>query len=346
MSVLRVVLLFFVFTLQFGCDNHSSSQVEQTTTLSLDINLDPTANRSPEEFSPFDTSTYNEFVSRTIYDSLLAPHTLQLFFIKQQISNAQPNTWNLAVRVDNINVADPLDSESPHAAMFTIVFNSDGSKQTVISDNVLISNWTPVNADNLSNGAIGPVNVSQGATIPIQLPPISSNFVIDTDQITQRVVDKEKTVRVTPRVQLDQTANVPTELFVTDSVNTFNHKSTHTIIDSLGIEHVLALYYIKVDEMNTWSVIAKVAERDVGDPLLGTEPTIKSFMLKFMNNGQLDELNSDPGLVSNWDPLDEDGLPNGASRPLNVVNGGALPIMTYELDSNFEIEFSDTVLLL
>jgi flagellar hook protein FlgE len=276
---------------------------------------------------------------------LLEPHTLQLFFIKQESFNAQPSTWRLAARVDNISVADPLDTESTHAATFTIVFNSDGSKQTAVSDNILISNWTPVNADNLSNGATGPVNVSQGATVPVQLPPISSNFVINTDQITQKVLDKEKTVRVIPRVQLDQTVNISTEPFVTDNVNTFNHKSTHTIVDSLGIEHMLALYYIKVDGMNTWSVIAKVAERNIGDPILGTEPSVKSFMLKFMNNGQLDVQNSEPGLVSNWDPLDEDGLPNGASRPLNVVNGGTLPIVTYTFNSNFEIEFSEMVLL-
>ena len=67
--------------------------------------------------------------------------------------------------------------------------------------------------------------------------------------------------------------------------------------------------------------------------------------VKFMNNSQLDAQNSDPGLVSNWDPLDEEGLPNGASRPLNAVNGGTLPIATYALDSNFEIDFSEMVLL-
>jgi len=344
MQVWRIEFLIIVFILHVGCSSNSSEQ-RQTTSVLLDTNIDPRVEVPLEEFSPSDTQTFHELVTRTIYDSLLNPHELQLFFTKQEQNNTTvPNTWALAVRVDNMSVADPLDSGSIYAAMFRVVFNDDGSINTTLTDDVLISNWIPVNDENIPNGSLGPTYLSQGATAPVQLPPISSNFVINVERMTQRGLDQGQTIKVTPELELDQTTNVPVGLFDMVNISSFNQKSTHTIIDSLGIEHALALYYIRVDGVNVWNVIAKVAGRDVGDPVLGPEPSIKSFALKFLSNGQLDAQNSDAGLVSNWVSYDSNGVLSGATGPLNVVNGGRLPI-TSPHDSNFEIDFTGLVLL-
>ena len=42
-------------------------------------------------------------------------------------------------------------------------------------------------------------------------------------------------------------------------------------------------------------------------------------------------------LISNWDPVDFEGIPNGAYRPQNIVDGGVLPIDMNDQNSNFEI---------
>jgi flagellar hook protein FlgE len=60
----------------------------------------------------------------------------------------------------------------------------------------------------------------------------------------------------------------------------------------------------------------------------------------FDPDGSLNDILSDDILVSNWDPLDSQGLPNGAARPRNVVDGGVLPIPNPPTSSNFEIDIS------
>ena len=84
----------------------------------------------------------------------------------------------------------------------------------------------------------------------------------------------------------------------------------------------------------------QIDNRDVGDPLVGTVPSRASYNLVFNENGSLNQLLSDKVLISNWDPLDSSGLPNGAARPQNVVAGGTLPIPNPPTSSNFEIDIS------
>src|SRR5690606_18946499 len=54
-----------------------------------------------------------------------------------------------------------------------------------LSDPVLVSNWTPRDANGQPNGADGPLTVAGGGTLPIANPPSSSNFEIRLDSITQ-----------------------------------------------------------------------------------------------------------------------------------------------------------------
>ena len=54
-----------------------------------------------------------------------------------------------------------------------------------MTDDILISNWTPVDVNGNPNGALGPQNVLAGGSVIIPDPPSSSNFVIDVGKSTQ-----------------------------------------------------------------------------------------------------------------------------------------------------------------
>ncbi len=137
---------------------------------------------------------------------------------------------------------------------------------------------------------------------------------------------------------------------------TYNAATSLTVYDSLGNPHALSLYFVKErftpgvpgEEANRWSAYALIDGVDVGDPdpnlppPANVEPTRARFNLQFNSDGTLNPAGTDPILVSNWVPLDEDGNPNGATGPLNVLGGGALPIAQPPSSSNFEIRLDDS----
>lgn len=127
---------------------------------------------------------------------------------------------------------------------------------------------------------------------------------------------------------------------------TYNHATSTTIFDSLGNAHVLSLYFVKQQQNtstlpNTWQMHVQIDNQDVGDPLIGTTPSRATFNIVFDDDGQVNRTLTDPVLISNWQPLDANGNPNGARGPLNVVNGGVLPIPIPATSSNFEIDVSE-----
>jgi flagellar hook protein FlgE len=139
-------------------------------------------------FDPADAGTYNHATSTKIYDSLGNSHVLQLFFVKQaQPSNVaqEQSTWQMHVLIDNTDVGDPLIGTDPSRATYNVVFNGDGTLNEALTDEVLISNWIPLDADGNPNGATLPQNVVDGGTLPIDFPPTSSNFEIDIATLTQ-----------------------------------------------------------------------------------------------------------------------------------------------------------------
>ncbi len=146
-------------------------------------------------FDPNDQKTYNHATSTTIYDSLGNSHVMRQFFVKQDYDPADPTTtanhWVMYVQIDGQNVGDPdptlpsPQNTEPTMASFDIHFLPDGTLDTATTDSMLISNWTPIGADGLPIGALGPLNVLQGGTIPVADPPSSSNYVIDLTGSTQ-----------------------------------------------------------------------------------------------------------------------------------------------------------------
>jgi flagellar hook protein FlgE len=146
-------------------------------------------------FDPLDQKTFNHATNTPIFDSLGNEHTMRQYFVKQAYDPADPTTsanhWKMYVQIDGKNVGDPNPSlPSPQnveatMASFDVHFGPDGTLNTSMSDAILISNWTPLGADGSPIGALGPLNVLQGGTIPVAEPPASSNFLVDLAGSTQ-----------------------------------------------------------------------------------------------------------------------------------------------------------------
>ncbi len=147
------------------------------------------------EFDPSDQSTYNSATSMTVYDSLGIPHVMTQYFVKQEYDptdpTSAPNHWQVNVLIDGADVGDPDTTLPPPAnteptrASYDLYFNDDGSLNQTSSDNILISNWVPLDEDGNPNSAAGPQNVLAGGGIPIADPPTSSNFTLDFTGTTQ-----------------------------------------------------------------------------------------------------------------------------------------------------------------
>lgn len=140
-------------------------------------------------FDPLNQNTFNHATSATVFDSLGNPHIMTQFFVKQPYDPADlstsPNHWLMYVQIDGQNVGDPNPTLPPPAntvptmASFNVHFSAEGTLNPALTDNILISNWTPRGTDGQPVGALGPLNVLQGGTTPVVEPPASSNFSID-----------------------------------------------------------------------------------------------------------------------------------------------------------------------
>jgi flagellar hook protein FlgE len=137
-------------------------------------------------FNPEDAGTYNHATSTKIYDSLGNSHVLRMYYVKQpQNSSTQPNTWQMHVQIDGLDIGDPLIGDQASRATYNVVFEDDGTLNETLTDDVLISNWVPRDAEGNPNGASAPLNVVNGGQLPISFPPDSSNFEIDIATLTQ-----------------------------------------------------------------------------------------------------------------------------------------------------------------
>ncbi|MFT4820722.1 MAG: flagellar hook protein FlgE [Candidatus Azotimanducaceae bacterium] len=146
-------------------------------------------------FDPTNQDTYNSATSVNMFDSLGNPHVMTQYFVKEAFVegdvNAPANRWSMYVQIDGANVGDPDVSLAPPMntqstmAVFNLQFDQSGQLSPFESDTVHISNWTPVDANGDPAGALGPVNILEGAVLPIPDPSVSSNFVIDLGDSTQ-----------------------------------------------------------------------------------------------------------------------------------------------------------------
>ena len=146
-------------------------------------------------FDPDDQETYNNATSQTIYDSLGNPHNANMYFVKERFDPFDPTTrenlWSVYVLVNGQDVGDPdpnlppPQNEEPTRARYAVQFNPDGTLNPAGSDQILISNWQPLDSEGVPNGALGPQNVLAGGALPIPNPPSSSNFELVLGDTTQ-----------------------------------------------------------------------------------------------------------------------------------------------------------------
>jgi flagellar hook protein FlgE len=147
------------------------------------------------EFDPSDQDTYNWETQLTIFDSLGNSHVITQYYVRQEYDISDPTTaanhWRMYVRIDGEDVGDPDTSLPPPEntvatrAGYDVYFNDDGSLNDLLTDDILISNWTPKDINGNPNGAMGPMNVLNGGSTLIPDPPVSSNFIVSFDGTTQ-----------------------------------------------------------------------------------------------------------------------------------------------------------------
>ncbi len=108
----------------------AESSPQATTTAAINVNL-PSNAAAPTDttFSPSDPNSYTDSTSLTVYDSLGAAHTAQLYFIK----GATANEWTTQLYVDGtaVGAAQPLD------------FDTSGALTTPANGQVAFDGYTP-----------------------------------------------------------------------------------------------------------------------------------------------------------------------------------------------------------
>ncbi|WP_288353453.1 flagellar hook protein FlgE [uncultured Marinobacter sp.] len=136
------------------------------------------------QFNPLDQRTYNHATSTTVYDSLGNSHEMSQFYVKQPApgNGVGVSEWSVYLQIDGEFVAGT--EQNPYQARF----DQDGALQSVNGDpngEILISDWTPKDADGTPNGADGPPGPGENITTPIPEPPTTSAFVLDLGNTTQ-----------------------------------------------------------------------------------------------------------------------------------------------------------------
>jgi flagellar hook protein FlgE len=148
--------------------------------------------------------------------------------------------------------------------------------------------------------------------------------------------------------------DVPINAFNPIDQKTFNHATNTVVYDSLGNSHVMRQYFVKepydpadpTTSPNHWTMYVQIDGQNVGDPdptlpsPQNTQPTMASFNIHFTPDGNIDPFRTDAMLISNWTPIGEDGQPLGGLGPLNVLQGGTIPVAEPPASSNFQIDLS------
>ncbi|MGH8199498.1 MAG: flagellar hook protein FlgE [Steroidobacteraceae bacterium] len=111
----------------------AESQPKATTTATINLNLPSNATAPTDTtFSPSDPNSYTDSTSLTVYDSLGAAHTAQLYFSKGP-SSGPANTWSAQLYVDGTAVGTAQ----------ALTFSSSGTLTTPSNGQVAFDGYTP-----------------------------------------------------------------------------------------------------------------------------------------------------------------------------------------------------------
>lgn len=140
--------------------------------------------RITNAFNPLDQGTYNHATSTTIYDSLGNPHELTQFFVKEPSpgNGVGQSQWSIYLQIDGEYVG------GTDVQPYTALFDQNGELVSVngdVSGEIIVTDWTPKDANGDPNGADGPPADPTSVVSPIPEPLTSSAFVIDLTRTTQ-----------------------------------------------------------------------------------------------------------------------------------------------------------------
>ncbi len=113
----------------------STAQVapQATTTATMTLNLPSNATApTTTPLNPSDSTSYNNTTSLTVYDSLGAAHTAQLYFVKGATSNTS-STWDASLYVDGSAVGGPQP----------LTYSSSGTLTSPANGTVNFGSYTP-----------------------------------------------------------------------------------------------------------------------------------------------------------------------------------------------------------
>ena len=96
---------------------------QASTTMSIGVNLNSaTAAPVNSPFDPTDATTYNNFTSSIVYDSVGNSDTVNLYFAQ----SGTANEWNVYAVVNGVTI-----TPQPPASIPTVAFNSDGTYSSI-----------------------------------------------------------------------------------------------------------------------------------------------------------------------------------------------------------------------
>ena len=109
----------------------AESAPQATTSAAVTLNLPANATAPTNgTFNPADPTSYTQTTSLTVYDSLGAAHTAQLYFIK----GATPNTWSTQLSIDGSQVGTTGQA---------LAFSTAGALTTPANGQVNFGTYTP-----------------------------------------------------------------------------------------------------------------------------------------------------------------------------------------------------------
>ena len=114
--------------------------------------------------------------------------------------------------------------------------------------------------------------------------------------------------------------------FDPDTPSSFNHSTSLTLYDSLGVEHLSTIYFVKGEQPNTWEVYTTVDGKDVKG---GLQPPYAPDIIGFDGAGRLEAINGvpvPPGKIVYPDYMTDTGA---APMKMAVDLMGATPSTQY-----------------
>ena len=137
-------------------------------------------------------------------------------------------------------------------------------------------------------------------------------------QVTTDNLPPIQTTGVSALLNLDARETQPlVPVFDAADQDSYNHATSLTVFDSQGNSHIMSAYFVKEAPVNEWTMILEIDGQNVGQPV----PSVASYTLTFNPDGSLNSTVPDPILVDGWEPLDANGVRNGAAGSA----AGALP---------------------